>query len=124
MGPKKRRLPKFRRQEWFRFVRLGERWRRPRGRDSKMRLGRKGKPAVVSIGYRGPKSVRGLHPSGLVESLVKSPQEVERVDAGKQAIRIAAGVGKQKREKILARARERGIRVLNPREKLEAERPS
>ena len=113
-------MPKFRRQEWFRFVRLGERWRRPRGRDSKMRLGRKGKPPVVSIGYRGPKSVRGLHPSGLVESLVKSPQEVGRVDAGKQAIRIAAGVGKRKREKILALARERGIKVLNPREKIEA----
>ena len=121
---KKRKLPKFRRQEWFRFVRLGERWRRPRGRDSKMRLCRKGKPPMVSVGYRGPKPLRGLHPSGLIELHVRNPHEVERADAGKHVVRIAAGVGKRKRGLILARSRERGIRVLNPGRKLEAERPS
>lgn len=111
---RKKRAPKFRRQEWFRFTKLGEKWRKPRGSDSKMRLGIRGKSALVSIGYRSPRSVRGIHPSGLFEILVHGPRDLEGLDAGKQAIRIASGVGGRKREKILARAKELGIRVLNP----------
>lgn len=111
---RKKRAPKFRRQEWFRFTKLGEKWRKPRGSDSKMRLGIRGKPAVVSVGYRSPRSVRGIHPSGLVEILVHGPRDLDGLDAGKQAIRIASGVGGRKREHILARAKELGIRVLNP----------
>jgi len=111
---RRKRTPKFRRQEWFRFTKLGEKWRKPRGGDSKMRLGIRGKPAVVSVGYRSPRSVRGIHPSGLGEILVHGPRDLEGLDAGKQAIRIASGVGGRKREKILARAKELGIKVLNP----------
>jgi len=113
--PGKRRKPKFRRQEWFRFRRLGEKWRRPRGRDSKMRVGKRGKPAMPSVGYKRPKSARGLHPSGVAEVLVSSPRDIEGIDADKQAIRIASEVGMRKREQILARAKELGIKILNPR---------
>lgn len=110
----KKHKPMFRRQEWFRFVRLGEKWRRPRGKDSKMRLGMKGKPAMPSIGYRSPKQARGIHPCGLKEVRIENVGELEKVDAGKQAIRIASRVGRREREKILARASELGIKVLNP----------
>ena len=41
---------KFYRQEWFRFSRLGQKWRRPRGIHSKMRRHYKYRPNVVSIG--------------------------------------------------------------------------
>ncbi len=111
---RKKRAPKFRRQEWFRFAKLGEKWRRPRGSDSKMRLGIRGKPATVSVGYRSPKSVRGVHPSGLIEVLVHGPRDLEGLDAKKQAVRIASSVGGRKREQILAKTKELGIRVLNP----------
>ncbi|MBC7219094.1 MAG: 50S ribosomal protein L32e [Hadesarchaea archaeon] len=110
----KKRLPKFRRQEWFRFKRLGEKWRRPRGRDSKLRLRIRGKGSLVSIGYRVPKAIRGLHPSGLAEVLVKNISDLEKIDATKQAIRIASSVGRKKREQILKRAEELKIKVLNP----------
>ncbi len=112
---RKKRAPKFRRQEWFRFAKLGEKWRRPRGSDSKMRLGIRGKPAVVSVGYRSPRSVRGVHPSGLIEIMAHDPRDLEGLDANKQAVRIASSVGGRKREQILAKAKELGIRVLNPR---------
>lgn len=112
---RKKRPPKFRRQEWFRFARLGEKWRKPRGKDSKMRLGMSGKPAMPSIGCRSPREVRGIHPSGLIEVRVETPPELEGLDAKKQAIRIASSVGDRKRSQILARAKELGIRVLNPR---------
>lgn len=120
---RKKRLPKFRRQEWFRFKRLGEKWRKPRGRDSKMRLGKSGKPPLVSVGYRAPRATRGTHPSGLAEVLINGVRDLEGIDAGKQAVRIASGVGKRKREQIVSRAKELNIRVLNPGvEKSETER--
>jgi large subunit ribosomal protein L32e len=111
---RKQRMPKFRRQKWSLLKRVGEKWRRPRGRGSKMRLGKKGKPPTVKIGYKLPEHARGIHPSGLAEVLVRNPAEAEKLDPTKQVIRIAASVGKRKREQILARAKERGIRVLNP----------
>lgn len=107
-------MPKFRRQEWFRFKRLGEKWRKPRGRDSKLRVRKRGKGKMVTIGYRVPRDIRGLHPSGLAEVMIKNVTEVERIDASKQAVRIASSVGRRKREQILKKAEELKIRVLNP----------
>ncbi|KUO39271.1 MAG: 50S ribosomal protein L32 [Hadesarchaea archaeon DG-33-1] len=109
----KRRMPRFRRQEWFRFRKLGEKWRRPRGKDSKMRLGERGKPVLPSVGYKLPKSTRGSHPSGLAEITVSRPGEIDKVNPSRQAVRIASSVGRRKREQILARANELGIKVLN-----------
>ncbi len=109
-----KRARKFKRQESSRFKRLGESWRKPRGKDSKMRLGEKGKPPVPKVGYRKPRAVRGVHPSGLVEVLVNTPEDVEKVDPKRQAIRVASRVGRRKREQILRRAGERKIKVLNP----------
>ena len=114
MKKPKKRAPRFRRQEWFRFAKLGEKWRKPRGRDSKMRLGISGKPAMPSIGYRSPREVQGIHPSGLAEVRIETLRDLEGLDASKQAVRIASSVGRRKREQILARARELRIKVLNP----------
>jgi len=111
----KRKKPKFRRQEWFRGKKLGEKWRKPRGLDSKMRLSRKGKPPVPSIGYKSPKKVRGLHPSGLAEVIVSRPNDLEKMNPVKQAARIASSVGRKKRGLIIKRAQELEIKVLNPR---------
>jgi len=111
----KSRRPKFRRQEWFRYKRLGEKWRRPKGLHSKMRKRVKYRPAVVSIGYRGPSAVRGLHPSGFREVIVHNVKDLEGVDPKTEAVRIAATVGLRKRIEIEKRAEELGIRVLNRR---------
>jgi len=112
---KKKSKPKFRRQEWFQAKRLGEKWRQPRGLDSKMRLCRKGKPAMPSIGYKSPKEIRGLHPSGLAEVMVRNPKELEKIDPKKYVARIASAVGRRKRDAIIKRAQELKIRVVNPR---------
>ena len=104
---------KFRRQEWFRYKRLGEKWRRPKGKDSKMRLGRKGKPPLVSVGYRKKRELRGLHPSGLQEVLVHSPDQLRKIDPRTQAVRVASAVGRKKREEIIRVASQLGVRVLN-----------
>jgi large subunit ribosomal protein L32e len=103
----------FLRQEWFRFPRLGEKWRRPRGMHSKMRRHVQYRPNVVSIGYRGPAKVRGLHPSGFQEVMVWNPDQLDGVDPKVQAVRIGGSVGFKKRQAIEQKADELGIRILN-----------
>ena len=110
-----RKRPAFKRQNWFRYKRLGTAWRKPRGTHSKMRMRRKYRPPVVSTGYRGPVAARGLHPSGFAEVLVHRPEELEALDSNLEAARVAATVGDRKREAIEARAAELDIRVLNSR---------
>jgi large subunit ribosomal protein L32e len=107
------RRPHFKRSEWFRFKRLGESWHKPRGIHNKMRRHYGYRPPVVSIGYRGPKEVRGYHSSGFQEVLVHNPSQLEKVDAKTQAVRVGGGVGYKKRLAIEKRADELGIRVLN-----------
>jgi len=107
--------PKFRRQESWRYKRVGDTWRRPHGIDSKMRKKVKGWPASPTTGYRSPKKTRGLHPSGFVETRVHSVEDLGGIDPELQAIRIARTVGGRKRVDILALAEEKGIHVLNPR---------
>ncbi|AEF96444.1 50S ribosomal protein L32e [Methanotorris igneus] len=117
----KMKKPKFLRQEWFRYKRLGEKWRKPKGRHSGMRLQLKHRPAIVKVGYRSPKLVRGLHPSGLEDVLVHNVKELEQLDPKTQGARIAATVGKRKRIEIIKRARELGIRILNISEEKQKE---
>ncbi len=110
---KNRKRPEFHRQEWFRFKRLGDAWRKPRGLHSKMRTNRRYRPQRVRVGYRGPANVRGLHPSGYEEVMVYNPKDLDGVDPKKQAVRIGHSVGFRKRKEIVEKADKLGIRVLN-----------
>lgn len=109
-----RKRPWFKRQEWFRYKRLGESWRKPKGKHSKLREHKKYRIPVVDAGFRGPKKVRGLHPSGFREVLVHTPKDLDNVNPEIEAVRIASSVGMRKRLEIEKKAEEKGIRVLNP----------
>lgn len=109
----RRRRPRFRRQEWFRYKRLGKTWRRPKGLHSKMRRHLKYRINVVRVGYRTVRKARGLHPSGFREVLIHNLDELETLDPRVEAARIAHSVGFKKRQVIEERADELGIRVLN-----------
>lgn len=106
--------PKFVRQESWRYVRIHPEWRKPKGVDNKVRRQDKGWPALVRVGYRGPVASRGLHPSGHFEALVHRPADLDGLVPGRDVARIGGTVGAKKREQILSRATELGIRVLNP----------
>ncbi len=112
----KHKRPEFVRQESWRYKRIKENWRRPRGIDSKMRRKIKGWPKSPEAGYRGPKTARGLHPSGYEEVLVYNPEDLDKIDPKTQAARIAHTVGIKKRMDIIAKATSKGIKVLNPKE--------
>jgi large subunit ribosomal protein L32e len=107
------RRPKFIRQESWRYDRLAENWRKPKGKDNKMRKQKSGMPAIVKVGYRGPRAARGLHPSGYTDNLVHNTAELARLDPKKDAARIGHTVGKKKRIEIINKAVELGIKVLN-----------
>ncbi|MGQ9582274.1 MAG: 50S ribosomal protein L32e [Thermoplasmatota archaeon] len=114
----KDRTPEFIRQEAYNYARLGRKWRRPRGTHSKMRHHLGYRINVASIGYGGPAASRGLHPSGFREVLVHNPRELDGVDPKREAVRMAHGVGGNKRRMIMRRAERMGIRVLNPLEEV------
>jgi large subunit ribosomal protein L32e len=107
------RRPKFIRQESWRYNRLAENWRKPKGKDNKMRKQKSGMPAIVKVGYRGPRAARGLHPSGYTDNVVHNTAELARLDPKKDAARIGRTVGKKKRIEIINKAVELGIKVLN-----------
>jgi large subunit ribosomal protein L32e len=110
----KSRKPEFVRQESWRYKRVKESWRKPKGIDSHMRLQIKGWPPIVKVGYRGPKAARYLHPSGYRDILIHNIKELAMLDPSKDAARIASTVGARKRALILQKAKELGIKVLNP----------
>jgi large subunit ribosomal protein L32e len=108
-----KKRPHFKRFESWRFVRIKDQWRKPRGIDNKMRTEEQGWPKSVKAGYGGPAAVRGLHPSGKEEVMVWNRADVDGVDAETQVARIGGSVGGRKREAILEKAEELNIRILN-----------
>jgi large subunit ribosomal protein L32e len=115
------RRPKFVRQESWRYGRLAETWRKPKGKDNKMRRQLSGAPRLVKIGYRGPRKARGLHPSGYTDNIVFNVNDLASLDSSKDAARMAHSIGQRKRLLILAEARTKGIKVLNPGKEQKAE---
>lgn len=106
--------PRFVREESWRYKRVKESWRSPRGKTSRVRRSKEGWPPVVKIGYSRPRSIRGRHPSGLTEIMVWRPKDLAHIDPKTQAARIAHTVGENKRVQILDDAKKANIRVLNP----------
>ena len=107
--------PKFLRQESWRYSRVGDSWRKPKGTDSRMRLRKRGWPSLVKIGHRGPIKARGLHPSGFNDILVFTKENLERLNPETDAVRLSSGLGARKRRVIVDRANELGLKILNLR---------
>lgn len=107
---------KFLRRGWERYSKLGLRrknkqvWRRPHGRDNKMREKRGGYGPVVSIGYRGEKALRDkINDKNAV--LIKNMNELLKLKAGE--IAILAKIGNKKRIEIAKKAKENKIKIYN-----------
>ncbi|TXT53727.1 MAG: 50S ribosomal protein L32e (modular protein) [Candidatus Thorarchaeota archaeon] len=112
----KKRKPAFRHEQAHRWKRVSDSWRKVRGIDSATREKKKGRIAMVSSGYRTPKAVRGLHPSGYIEVRVERPEDIDEkeINPDIHAIRIGATVGGKKRQAIIEKADAMLLRVLNP----------
>jgi large subunit ribosomal protein L32e len=119
----KNKKPAFIRAESWKYDRFSLSWRKPRGLDNKIRRKIKGWPPGPSVGYKGPKISRGLHPSGYREVMVYNTELLSTIDPNTQALRIAHTVGKRKRAMIIAEAKELNLKILNVKvsKKTEAE---
>jgi len=106
--------PEFVRQESWRYKKLASNWRKPKGKDNKMRQQVSGVPRLVKVGYKGPRISRGLHPSGYNDVLVFNTRDLTKIDPKKDAVRIAHGVGNKKRIDIVTDATKLKIKILNP----------
>lgn len=109
-------MTKFLRRIHNRYSKLGKRrkkkqvWRRPTGRDNKMREKRRGYPAVVSIGYKKDKKSKGII-KGKKPKIIRNARELGKI--GKNEIGIVGNVGKKKRIEIAKKAKEMKIKLYN-----------
>ncbi|MDD5699666.1 MAG: eL32 family ribosomal protein [Candidatus Nanoarchaeia archaeon] len=107
---------KFLRRGWERYSKTGRRrkkkqvWRRPHGRDNKMREKRGGYGPVVSIGYRTQKDSRGKIDNKMVV-MINNLNDLSRLKSGE--IAILGKIGKKKKLEIAKKARERNIHIHN-----------
>lgn len=102
----------FKPQDYFRYKKLGTRWQKPRGLQSKLRKSKKGAGILAGIGYRSPRKFRGLE-RGLEKAVViKSLGGLDSVQEN-TAIILAASLGKKKAFEITEAAGQRKIKVLN-----------
>ena len=121
----------FLRRDTARFSKFGKRrkkllgWKKPKGRDNKMREKRKGYPSVVSIGYSSDKYKRGT----LKEKIpfqIRNIKDLQKLT--KENIGIIGNIGTKKKIEIAKKAKEMKIELynLNPKsflKKVEKKKP-
>lgn len=109
----------FLRQDISRHSKIGknrkklQKWRRPKGRDSKMRLKRKSYPKTVSIGYGSPRTTSGKI-EGNTPVLVYNMKDLQQITSGQSA--IVAKIGAKKKMELIKFATENKIKLLNIKE--------
>jgi len=91
-----------------------QKWSKPKGRDNKMRLKRKGRPGVVSIGHRTPKDSRGKI-DGKEIIKVKNLNDAKKVNKGDYV--LVSKVGKRLREKIFKEVEGKSGKIINKTKK-------
>ena len=111
----KTKKPRIKRQEVNEQRKLKKTWRRPRGKQSKLRRHEKARGSYPKTGYRSPRDVRGLESNGLQAIRVFTSSEAKKLNPKKHTMVIGASVGKKKRAEILKIAEEKRIKVSNPK---------
>ncbi len=107
---------KFLRRIWWRHSRLGrkrkkkQKWRKPKGRDNKMREKKKGHSAVVEIGYKKSKNQQGKI-NGKERIIIKNIKDLEKIKGYKSI--ILGKIGKKKKIEIAKKAKEKKINISN-----------
>ena len=109
---KKAKKPTFLRQDAHKKDKLADNWRRPKGKDSKMRKGFRGKRRSPSMGFSSPRLVRGFNRDGFKEVLVNNVNELNSVDPKNEMV-IVGSIGTKKKVEVLKKCEELKIKISN-----------
>ena len=107
-------MPKFLRHTSHKYSKLGLRrkkkqiWRRPTGRDNKMREQRRGKPALVAIGYSTDKKQRGKI-NNKTPVIINNISQLQNFK--KENIILLGKIGKKKKLEIVKKAKEMKLEI-------------
>jgi|FLOH01.1.fsa_nt_gi large subunit ribosomal protein L32e len=108
----KKKKPVFKRSDSHKKVKLGTRWKKPRGLQNKKRLCKKGYGANVSTGYMNSKDSKGKTVKGLLPVKVSNISNFIGLDKKTCGI-IIGSVGAKKKLVLLDEAKKQGFQVLN-----------
>jgi large subunit ribosomal protein L32e len=109
----KRKKPKFAMQDFHKKRRLKNKWKKPKGLDSKMRFMLRGYRGRISVGYKSPKIIFGLNKDGLKGILIKSANDLHNIKEKYEAAIISKKVGAKRRLDIIRLAQKMSIKIMN-----------
>jgi len=87
-------------------------WRRPKGRQNKMRLGMKGYARARSTGYGSPVAVRGLSLQGFTKCVVATKKAIDILNPKTDGIIFSRTLGAKKKTDLIAYVQEKGFTIL------------
>src|SRR5271157_4391162 len=91
-----------------------ERWRKPRGIDSKIRVEKKGHGATPKVGYKNSAEIRFARKDGTFEHLVHNEAELLAIQGDKTRVAVLAhGLSRRTWASLQKVASARGIRIVN-----------
>merc|ERR1711925_21596 len=115
-------------KKWFRhqsdrFKCVPSAWRKPKGIDNRVRRRFKGQMVMPSIGFGSNKKTRHMMPSGHKAFLVNNVRDVDLLLMHNKtfAAEISHAVSSRKGIEIVARAKELGVKVTNPKARVTVE---
>ena len=109
----KSKKPNFVRQDSHKKPKLGNKWRRPKGIQSKMRLHKRGYRRSISKGWKSPKEVRGLDRDGFMPVIIHALNQLINIDKETQSIIIASDVGQKKKVDLVKEALKLNLSITN-----------
>lgn len=107
---------KFIRTDYKRHSKLGknrkklQKWRKPKGRDNKMREKRFGYPLSPTVGRKSPGKLSGRI-NGKVPVLIRNVNELNNVD--KNSVVIIGSIGARKKIELVKKTIEKGFVIIN-----------
>lgn len=105
---KSKKKPNFIRQKATKFKRLEKKWRKPKGRHSKMRRYMGGHRNMPSIGYGTSKKIR----KELTEIMVSSLKDLENIKENTKIL-LSSRLGKRKRIELLNKVKKLKLKIAN-----------
>ncbi len=101
---------KFLRSGWRNYSKLGKGrkkkqvYRKPKGRDNKMREKRRNRPKIVDVGYKKKK----------IKKAIKKISNLKQLDNVKKGEKIfISSIGNKKKLEIVKKAKQEGIKIIN-----------